>query len=74
MNTLVGKKNTPSALADDLAKAQERLQQANEKFEADRQGIVERGVARGRHLAELRREIEAEEAEVAKVVGKASVK
>lgn len=65
-------KSTPSALASDLAKAQDALAAAQAKYLLDRNAVVEKGVKRGSELNALKQEIEAEEAAVAAVVAQAS--
>lgn len=63
---------TPSALAAELAKAQDALKAAEAKYEADRAAVVDKGVKRGAELRALAQEIEAEEAAIAAVVSQAA--
>lgn len=61
-------KAAPGALAADLAKAQDRLNAAQARYEADRSAVIQRGSQRVEQIVALQRELAEEQANIQSVI------
>lgn len=64
-------KAAPVALAADLAKATDRLNIAQARYEAERQAVIQRGSQRVEQIVALQKELAKEQADIQSVVSKA---
>ena len=61
----------PGALAADLAKATDKLNVAQARYEAERKAVIERGTTRVAQIVELQKQLSQEQADIQSVVASA---
>jgi hypothetical protein len=63
-------KAAPGALAADLARAKDRLNAAEARYQSEKQAVIQRGSQRVEHIVALQKELAQEQADIQSVIAK----